>query len=148
MAYTTEAAVRTASGFSNTTNITSATITAYMADSEAVINAKVADIYTLPLSGTSELIEALSRAITVGLLYANEYGEESQNTDKGWQERLKWAMDVLDQIQQNKMKLYTTAGVELTRSSLTNPVFSPTTSSSEADAEDTDEPKLTMNMLF
>lgn len=148
MSYTTEAAVRTASGFSNTTNITTATITAYLADADAVINSKIADIYSLALSGTSELVETIARHIVVGLLYANEYGEESQDTDKGWKGRLDWAMDILDQIQSGKMKLYDSSGVELTRSTLRNPVFKPTTVSSASDADDSDEPRLTINQKF
>lgn len=153
MAYTTEAIVRAASGFSNTTNIPSATVTAYIADADSVINSKIADVYTLPLAvsgvaSTPDIIEMLSRHITVGLLYANEYGEESEDTDKGWQKRMKWAMDILDDIQSRKTKLRNSNGAEYDRSSLKNPTFYPTESSSDPDATDTTEPKLTINQQF
>lgn len=146
MAYSTEAAVRTATGFSNTTQITSATITAYLADADSVINAKIADIYSLPLASTPEIIETLARYITVGLLYANEYGEESENLDKGWQKRLDWAMGILDDIQSGKVKLYNTSNVELTRSTRINASFYPTTVASEA-GEDA-EKFITMRQKF
>lgn len=148
MAYSTEALVRAASGFSNTANITSATITAYLDDADSVINGYIGDVYSLPLSTTCEMIETIARHITVGLLYANEYGEESQGTDKGWKGRLDWAMDLLKQIQDQKLKLRGSTGTELTRSSFRLPVFSPTTAESDASATDTKEPRFTMNTQY
>lgn len=148
MAYTTEAAVRTATGFSNTTNITSATVVAYIADADGVIDSKIGDRYSLPLSETPEIIETISRHIATGLLYGNEYGEESQNLDKGWKNRLDWAMALLDDIQTGKMKLYDTSGGELTRTSLHQPLFKPSAASSASDADDSDEQKLSMNQKF
>lgn len=148
MAYTTEAAVRAATGFSDASLITTGTITTYIADADSVINSKIADQYSLPLSSTPEVIEMVSRHITVGLLYADEYGEETEDSDKGWQKRMDWAMGVLDDIKAGKMKLYNTSNDELTRSTLKQPVFKPTTASSEAGAEDSDEPKITMNQQF
>src|SRR3989344_1321600 len=153
MDYTTEAAVRAATGFANTTNITSATVTAYIADADSVINSKIADVYQLPLavSGTEsvpEIIEMLSRHITVGLLYANEYGEESEDTDKGWKKRMDWATGILEDIQKRKTKLRNANGVEYDRSTLKNPSFYPNATSSDPDDEDTTEAKLSMNQQF
>lgn len=153
MAYTTEAAVRIASGFANTTNITTGTITAYLADADSVINAAIADRYTIPLtvsgvSASSEIIETLARHIVVGLLYSNEYGEESEDTDKGWEKRLEWAMKQLEKIQNGGLKLYNSSGVELDRSTLHKPVFSPTSAQSDESAENSKAPKLTMNQDF
>lgn len=146
MAYTTEAAVRTASGFSNTTNITTGTITSYIADADSVIDSKIGEIYTLPLSETPQIIETLSRFITVGLLYANEYGEESQGTDKGWQTRLEWAMDQLEAIRNQETKLYDSTGTELARNPLKQPTFRPTAATSAAGQSD--EPYLSMREVF
>lgn len=153
MSYTTETAVRTATGFSNAANITQATVVAYIADADSVINSKIADVYALPLAvggvaGTPDIVEMLSRHITVGLLYANEFGEESEDTDKGWQKRMKWAMDILDDIQKRKTKLRNANGVEYDRSTLKNPSFYPTETSSDPDATDTTEAKLTMNAEY
>lgn len=146
MAYTTEALVRAATGFASTTNITAATITAYIADADSVINASIADVYSLPLSETPEIIETISRHITVGLLYANEFGEESQATDKGWKGRLDWAMNILDRIASQKLKLRDSSGDELTRSTLKQPSFRPTAATSAAGEDD--EPRLTMKQQF
>ncbi len=153
MAYTTEAAVRAATGFSNTTNISSATVTAYIADADSVINSYIGDVYALPLALSTvatvpDIIETLSRHITTGLLYANEFGEESEDTDKGWKKRMDWAMGILEKIQKRKLKLRSATGVEYDRTSLKSPVFYPTDASSEADADDSTEPKITMNGKF
>lgn len=146
MAYTTASAVRVASGFSDTTNITTATIEAYIADADRVIDSYIGDVYTLPLSATSELIETLSRHITVGLLYANEYGEESQGTDKGWKARLDWAMEQLVKIQEKKMKLYDSSGDELDASELYSPAFLPDATTSAVGG--TDEARVIMSQQF
>lgn len=150
MAYTTEAAVRTATGFSSTTNITSATITAYIADADSVINAKVGARYSIAAIVTAppQIIETISRHITTALLYFNEYGEESENLDKAFNKKMKWAMDLLDQIQTGKMKLYGTDNVELARSTVDLPSFYPTAASSLATAVDSTEPKITMNEKY
>lgn len=148
MAYTTKAIVRAATGFSDTTKITDATIDLYIADADSVINAKIADVYSLPLSETPSIIGTISRHITIALLYSNEYGEESEDTDKGWKKRMDWAMGMLGDIQKQKIKLRTSAGVELDRSSLRKPAFYPTEASSDVSATDTTAPQITMNKEF
>lgn len=148
MAYTTKAIVRAATGFSDATKISDTTLDLYIADADSVINAKIADIYTLPLSETPSIIGTISRHITVALLYANEYGEESEETDKGWKKRMDWALKLLDDIQSQKIKLYTTAGAELARSSLKKPVSRPDDTSSDPDTDDNTAPYLTMNKEF
>lgn len=148
MAYTTKAIVRAATGFSDATKISDTTIDLYIADADSVVNAKIADIYSLPLSETPSLIGTISRHITVALLYANEYGEESEDTDKGWKKRMDWAMKLLDDIQSQKIKLYTTAGAELARSSLKKPASRPDDASSDESAEDSTYPRLTMDKEF
>lgn len=148
MAYTTKDAIRAATGFSDTDNISDTTIEAYIADADSVINAKIADVYSVPLSETPDIIEMLSRHITIGLLYANEYGEESEDTDKGWKGRMDWAMSILDDIQDQKTKLRDSSGNELARTSFKKPAYKPTTASSAVTAEDTDAPYLTMNEQY
>lgn len=153
MTYTTEAAVRAATGMTNTTNIPSATVTAYIADADSVINSYIGDVYVLPLAiasvtSTPDIIETLSRHITTALIYSNEFGEESEDTDKGWKKRMDWAMGILEKIQKRKLKLRNGNGVEYDRTSLKNPSYYPTDASSEEDADDTTEPKLTMNQEF
>lgn len=153
MAYTTTANIRSATGFNNAANISDATITAYIADADGVINGSIAKRYALPLAvdgveSTPDVIETISRHITVGLLYANEYGEESQDTDKGWEKRMNWAMKILDKIKSGKLELYNDAGEEYDRNSRREPSFYPNSSSSEVSAVDSTAPKLTMNQEF
>jgi len=148
MAYTTITLVRSASGFANVTNIPDATVTAYISDADSVINAALGERYSIPLSETPEIIETISRHITVGLLYANEYGEETNDTDKGWENRVNWAMDQLEKIKTGILKLYGTTGDELTRATLHQPASYPTSASSEEDATDSTAPKFTMNKTF
>lgn len=148
MAYSTIAQVRAATGFSDDTKITDATITQYIADADSVINSKIADVYALPLTETPDIIAMISRHIVVGLLYANEYGEESQDTDKGWKGRMDWAMGILEDIRTQKTKLYDSNNAELARSNVRLATFKPTNDSSAATATDSDEPKLTMNQVF
>jgi phage gp36-like protein len=147
MAYTTEDNVRKATGFNVTANITSAVVVAYIADADSVINAVIGERYSLPLSSTPDIIETLSRHITVGLLYANEYGEETENLDKGWKGRMDWAMEQLGKIQKGKLKLYV-SNAEMTRASLHQPAFYPTVASSEEDVTDSTAAKITMNKEF
>lgn len=148
MAYTTIAVVRAATGFNDVVKIPDTTITAYIADADSVIDAKICDVYSLPLSSTPEILETIARHIVVGLLYSNEYGEESQDTDKGWRGRLDWAMSILEDIQKQKTKLYTTAGVELSRSSLKQPRSSPNYTDSALSYPDSKAPLVTRNMQF
>jgi phage gp36-like protein len=145
MAYTTKEIVRAATGFSDAAKISDATINTYIADADGLIDSMIADVYEVPLSTTPAIIGTLSRHIATGLLYSNEYGEESEDTDKGWLKRMNWAMGVLEKIQKQKIKLRTTAGVELTRTSLLTPESYPNDTSSELTADDSTAPEFKMN---
>lgn len=144
--YTTEAAIRAATGFSNVTNITAALIVAFIADADSIIDAAIGDVYSLPLDSNPQIIEAISRNITVGLLYAQEYGEETENLDKGWEKRLNFWMDMLKEIQDQKKKLLDSSGDELARTTLRSPAFYPTAAASAAG--ESAEPNFTMKTVF
>lgn len=148
MPYSTKDEIRAASGFTNTTNISDATIDAYIADADSVINSKISDIYSLPLASTPDIINMLSRYLTIGLLYSNEYGEESQDTDKGWEKKMKWAMDILEDIRKQKTRLVDSSGDELARKTLRSVSFYPTAASSDPAAEDSTEPRIKMTTKF
>lgn len=146
MAYSTVANVRKNTGLSNSTNISDAFITAKIAYADAVINSKIGGVYSLPLASTPDLIAFLSLEICSAMLYMGEYGEELQDSDKGWDKRMKIANDILDDIQSQKTKLYNTStGEEYARASLLNPSFYPTEISSDPETEDSTAPYLTMN---
>ncbi len=148
MAYSTKAEVRASTGFSSTTRISDATLDAYIADADSVINSKIAELYSLPLASTPDIINMLSRFLTIGLLYSNEYGEESQNTDKGWEKRMEWAMGILEDIRKQKTKLVDSNGTELARRTLRSPSFYPTAVSSDPAAENSTAPRISMNTKF
>lgn len=146
MAYSSESDIRAATGFSNVTNITSAQIVAIIADADDIIDSSIGDVYTLPLDSTPQLIETISRHISIGLLYANEYGEETENLDKGWEKRLKFWMDILKEIQDQTKKLLDSSGDELARSGLRSPEFYPTAAASAAG--ESAEPNFTMKTVY
>lgn len=146
MAYTTIALVRAATGFTDTSNLSDDSITAKIAAADSVINAKINGVYTVPLSGTSELIGEISLQITKAFLYAQEYGEESEGTDKGWQKILDFYMALLDKIKSKEIQLLTSAGVALDASELYSPAFLPDAATSAAG--ESDEARVTMSQSF
>ena len=148
MAYSTESEIRTATGFSDSNKISDSTIDSYIADADSIIDSKIVDRYDLPLSTTPEIINTLSRHIASALLYFNEYGEESQNQDKSFNAKMDWAESILDDIANGDRKLIDSNGDELSTSGLQNPTFKPTDSSSDPEATDSDEAKLSMNQQF
>lgn len=147
MAYTTEAEVRASSGFVDTLNLPSSTFTEYIAEADDMIDNFIGDVYALPLASTPKMIAMISRHITIALLYAREYGEESQGSDKGWKSRMDFAVDLLEKIQSMKIKLRdATTRAEMARSTLLRPSFRPTEASSESGEDD--EPRLTMKTEY
>lgn len=148
MPYTSVATVRSATGFNDSSQVSDAYITAKIGYADSVINSKVGDVYALPLSATCDLITYLSLEITVAVLFMDQFGEESGDTDKGWKKRLDMAMGVLSDIQKQKSKLYDSSGVELTRNNLLRPSFYPTAASSSVDATDSTAPQIKMTKVF
>ncbi len=148
MAYCTEADVRSATGLTNTTNITSATILGKIGYADAQINAAIAQVYSLPLSATCELIHYLSLEMACVMIEMDNYGEESQNLDKGWGKRLKMVKDALEDIRELKALLIDGSGVELDRNTLRQLAGYPTDASSAPDAVDSTAAKVTMNGLY
>jgi len=150
--YTTVAAVRLATGFSDTAKITTARIEQYIGDADSTINSYLVSIYTLPLASTPSIIEMISRWLAIGLLYADEYGEESQNLDKGWEKRLAWAKEMLESIKKQEVKLVSesgaTAGQELARATLMQPTSLPNDTTSDPSYIDSTAPKVSMNTQY
>lgn len=146
MAYSTVAQVRIATGFADDANVTDDVIEEKIASADSIIDAKIGDVYTTPLATPPDIIVEISTQIAKGFLYAREYGEESQDTDKGWKGILEFWMQLLDDIVDQKIKLRGTDGVELTRSNLKLPVGQPTDATSAVGGDD--EPRITMQTIF
>lgn len=147
-AYTTIALVRPAAGMNNSTTIPDTYVTAKIAYATGVINGKVGDVYALPLSSVPDLVAWLALELTVVALFQDQYGDDAGDGDKSWKKRYDLCMQTLDDIQEQKMKLYDTSGVELTRSDTKRPGYYPNAASSDPDATDSTEAKVTMNRRF
>ena len=144
MAYSTEANVRIITGFTDVQKISPTTVGKAIAQADALINSKIGDMYVLPLPSTPKLLELISEQLAKGILYV-EYGEETQNLDKGWEKTMKYYMGLLDSIQTGKLKLRDdTTGAELPSSSVNLPSFYPN-QTSETDLDDPTASHITVN---
>lgn len=129
--YTTVETVRIMTGFQEATppedsKISDETIELAIKQADSIINGKIGDRYQLPLASTPYLIESISSQIAKALLYAQEYGEETENLDKGWQKTMDYFVEMLDDIQLGKTKLRDDdTGEELARSTTDFPSFYP-----------------------
>lgn len=150
MAYTNKSKIRAATGFSDVEKISDTKIEEFIDDADGVIDSFIGGVYVIPLSSTPKIIGTVAKFIAVGLAYAEEYGEESQDTDKGWKGRLEWAMGILESIQSKKLKLYDSTGAELTRTSLGIPAFRPNAITVNEDSPnyEGDGPRLTVDQQF
>lgn len=147
--YTTIAQVRTASGFTDDTKISDAYVTAKIDYAESYINAVISQVYTLPLSSVPGLIATMATEMAKYALYMDEYGEETENLDKGWRVAMEALYADLQKIADRKIKLVDdSTGTELPTNGLKSPSFFPTNASSDPSAVDNTAPKFTMNQQF
>lgn len=146
-AYTTEAAVRAASGMLDNTKISQATVLLKIAMATNEIDSKIGDVYVLPLANVPDMISLIALEISSSLLNMDEYGEETQNLDKGWKNKFLQMEAMLDEIQAGKQKLYYN-GTELTRTSHKSPKFYPNRLSSDPNAVNSTAPKIRFNDVY
>ena len=111
--YTDVANVKQESGFTNNTNIVSATVTRHITASESHIDSIISKLYTLPLSSVPGVIEKVARYLSAGSLMLEEYGTEAEGTSKDGQAKIDWANDMLTQISDGTVRLVGSDGVEL-----------------------------------
>lgn len=147
MAYTTEAAVRAATGMNDANKISQTTVLLKIAMATNEIDSKIGSIYALPLAHTPDMISLIALEIASALLNMDEYGEETQNLDKGWKNKLAQMIGMLDEIQAGTQKLYYN-GTELTRSTLMLATFYPNAQSDDANSDPCTAPKFTMDRKF
>lgn len=134
--YTDVATIRAASGCADDALILDATIERYIGQADSVIDSYISDVYTLPLASVPDIIQMISEYITIAILNTNEYGEESQDSNKGWQKRMDFALSLLEKIQKRKIKLKDATGAELATSGLTEPSFRPNAATSAIGGDD------------
>lgn len=152
MAYCTIAQVRSATGFiddgEETPYILDATITDAIAGADGIINSKIGDVYTVPITPVPALIKSISITLAKCLLYKDEYGEETENLDKGWRSQWKSMMELLEAIRTRKSKIYNdTTGVEYDNKSLRSASFHPDDASA-ANLLNSTAPKMAINRKF
>lgn len=132
MAYSQEPNIRIITGFSDPSKVSPQSIARAISEADSIINSKIGDVYQLPLASTPKLIQLISEQLAKGILYAEEYGEETQNLDKGWEKTMEYYMGLLDDIQMSKIKLRDdTTGAELARSTTNLPSFYPNAQSED-----------------
>ena len=147
--YTSIADVRAASGFTDDTKVSDAYVTGKIDYAESYINAVISQVYTLPLSSVPGLIATMATEMAKYALYMDEYGEETENLDKGWRAAMEALYADLDKIARRKVKLVDdSTGVELATNGLKSPSFFPTNASSDPTTADNTAPKFTMNQKF
>lgn len=146
MAYTTVDRIRASTGFLNEDNISDETIEEAIAEADRTIDGYVKIVYTLPFASTPSEIALISYEIATAILYSSEYGEESQDTDKGWYKRLEWAMDQLAKIQKKEIKLIDENGDEYARNRASTISYAPNAETSAVGQAD--YPRVTMTKQF
>lgn len=147
MAYCTVSDVRSASSLNDATNIVDAYITIKINLADGVINGKIGGIYTLPLASTPGLIKGFSIELAIAFLFMDQFGEEAEDKDKGWQKRIDAIVKLLDEIRAGKIKLFDdTTGAELAGNGLGAPKYKPSDATSDPDAENTTKARVTIGM--
>lgn len=161
MSYVLVADVRGPSGFTDATAFPDNYIQGKIDAARDLINGKIGDAYTLPLNPIPDIIVQANLEIAIALLQIDQYGDEAKDGDKGWARRLNLylndptdggdkgkPMGILVQIQNLKLKLMSSSGVELQRNSLRKPAFYPTNSSSAATGSASTAPVITKGRKF
>ncbi len=146
--YTDETQVRLITGFNDGNKISATTINAAIGQADSIINAKIGKVYQLPLTSTPSLIAYCSLQIAAAILYMSEYGEETENSDKGWQKKYNHQIKILDDVMKRKAILIDdSTGEELPLTGLTE-VASYPNNTSDVDRYDPTAAKFTRNSKY
>ena len=157
MSYTTQDEVRIAAGIVGNLNITTASITQKITMADSIVNGKISDVYSLPLAETPGLIVEISTQLAAAMILIDEYGKESQDTDKDGYKRLDLIYNdkktgLLDLIQKKALKIISdTTSTELATNSTRSPKFRPndlSSSDSQTDPDLNTSPHIKINKIF
>jgi phage gp36-like protein len=96
--------------FGSVTTLTSAQLYGYAADAEALVNAKIARHYALPLAVTPPLLETVSTDIAIYYTLAKRLFTQERLNASPWPDRYKEALAILDQIATGQVTLVGTDG--------------------------------------
>jgi phage gp36-like protein len=90
--------------------ITSAQLYTYAGDAEALVNARVANRYTVPVSGQPPLLVTLTTDLAVYRVLALRVFTSERMNESMWPDRYKESSALLDQIASGDIPLVTTSG--------------------------------------
>lgn len=149
MAYTDVETLRIITGFTGVDEdddylVSDDTINRAILQAEAIVNGAVASVYLLPFATTPDLVASITEQIAKALLYAEEYGEETENLDKGWKKTFDFQLAILDKIKNGRIFLIDSTGQEYPRSKIKLPAFYPNDISND-DPGDPTNSKITVN---
>jgi phage gp36-like protein len=92
-------------------NIEDVIVESYLAEAHDLINSKVGERYSLPLSETPNLVKLIEKKLAAGLLLDKEYsvgGDETEDTrGRRW---IKWAEQKLEDIVSGSLELRDSSG--------------------------------------
>ena len=101
------------------TTITSATIARFAVAAEAIVNAKLSTLYTVPVSG-APVLAVISTDITVYRILRRVFTQEQMNKS-AWVDSYKEADELLDKIASGEVALVLDDGTVVTESSAGQP---------------------------
>jgi len=116
--YTSVYKIKVEAGFKDNSYIESDLIDRYRFEAESEIDGYLASVYQLPLSSTPKLIQHITTLLAAGNLIAKEYGLENDiEISKTGQRKIDRATELLDKIQEGKIKLIDENGAILSQDS-------------------------------
>lgn len=95
------------------TTINSAVIYAFAGHAEALIDAKLARLYAVPVPGSPPLLESIACDLTLYRLFTRRMLSGESANDSPWPDRYKEAMELLDQIASGELTLVNSGGVPI-----------------------------------
>lgn len=109
----------------------------YLTEAHDLINSKIGEKYTLPLSETPSLLKLIEKKLAAGLLLDKEYsvgGDETEDTrGRRW---IKWAEQKLEDIVSGSLELRDSNGTALSQKSTASLDGWPDSTTDGADADD------------
>ena len=111
VSYTTVSDVfKTLPDIGSASNITSETIAHFIGEAEALINARIAQRYSMPIKAQVPLLKNLATDLAIYRLLSRKILKLPRTADEGWLDRYKESLKVLDQVASGEIMLIDTSG--------------------------------------
>lgn len=95
------------------TTLTSAHIAQFAGQAESIINAKIIQRYSLPITREVPLLQTLSTDISIYYLLSRRLFTANQLQNSPWPDRYKEAMEILEEVATGKLDLVDSSGAIL-----------------------------------